>query len=143
MQKPDKFEKNEELYKKYRNYIVDLGKTQYVSPTKARKGLAGDVCAIMRIHSFLEKWGLINYVFPKKSLKNDEILGIKSNEPQLKPRKDCIDKDKTIYEKHFDKDYFELMKKITRKYRPPCHFCEGICGVIWYEYQEDLVLKKI
>lgn len=45
-----KFEKNEELYKKYRNHIIDMGKTRYVSPTMARKGLAGDACSIIRIH---------------------------------------------------------------------------------------------
>lgn len=26
-----------------------------------RRNLAGDVCAIMRVHAFLEQWGLINY----------------------------------------------------------------------------------
>lgn len=57
----DRYEKNEELYKKYRNYIVELSKDGYVSATRARKGLAGDACAIMRIHAFLEHWGIINY----------------------------------------------------------------------------------
>lgn len=31
----------------------------------ARKGLAGDASSIIRIHNFLEKYGLINYVFQK------------------------------------------------------------------------------
>lgn len=61
IQKGDRFEKNEELYKKYRNYIVELSKDGYVSATKARKGLAGDACSIMKIHAFLEHWGIINY----------------------------------------------------------------------------------
>lgn len=60
-----KFEKHEELYKKYRNYIIELGKEKYITPSEARKGLAGDACAIIRIHKFLEKWGLINYVHQK------------------------------------------------------------------------------
>ena len=29
--------------------------------TACRRNLAGDVCAIMRVHAFLEQWGLINY----------------------------------------------------------------------------------
>lgn len=48
-----KFEKHEELYKKYRNYIIDLGKNQYITGSMSRKGLAGDACAILRIHKFL------------------------------------------------------------------------------------------
>jgi len=63
-----KFEKHEELYKKYRNYIIELGKNEYVTPSKARKGLAGDACAIIRIHKFLEKWGLVNYLHKKPNL---------------------------------------------------------------------------
>ena len=26
-----------------------------------RRNLAGDVCAVVRVHAFLEQWGLINY----------------------------------------------------------------------------------
>ena len=71
-----KFEKNEELYKKYRNYIIEMGKTKYINATMSRKGLAGDACAIIRIHEFLEKWGLINFVHKKKNSSN---LGTKDN----------------------------------------------------------------
>ena len=31
------------------------------SATACRRNLAGDVCAIMRVHAFLEQWGLVNY----------------------------------------------------------------------------------
>lgn len=65
IQNQTKFEKNEDLYKKYRNYMIDLGKDSYVSALRARKGLAGDVCSIIRIHSFLQRWGLINFVHQK------------------------------------------------------------------------------
>lgn len=108
----------------------------------ARKGLAGDVCAILRIHSFLEKNGLINYVYPKVKLNNLPLDSTKNDvRINLVRRKDCIDKDKAIFDKHFDKDHLELLKKLTKKYRPLCHLCEGICGVIWYEYEEDIYLK--
>ena len=33
----------------------------YLSSNTCRKHLAGDACAILRIHSFLEHWGLINF----------------------------------------------------------------------------------
>ena len=29
--------------------------------TACRRNLAGDVCSIMRVHAFLEQWGLVNY----------------------------------------------------------------------------------
>lgn len=38
-----------------------LNPNEYLSITACRRNLAGDVCAIMRIHAFLEQWGLINY----------------------------------------------------------------------------------
>lgn len=38
-----------------------LNPTEYITSTACRRNLAGDVCAIMRVHAFLEQWGLINY----------------------------------------------------------------------------------
>merc|ERR1712079_63031 len=35
--------------------------TEYLTSTACRRNLAGDVCAIMRVHAFLEQWGLVNY----------------------------------------------------------------------------------
>merc|ERR1712088_232910 len=34
---------------------------EYLTSTACRRNLAGDVCCIMRVHAFLEQWGLINY----------------------------------------------------------------------------------
>lgn len=68
-----KFEKHEELYKKYRNYIIELGKEKYITASEARKGLAGDACAIIRIHKFLEKWGLVNYIHLKPGTKVEPV----------------------------------------------------------------------
>lgn len=56
--------KTPEIYLAYRNFMIDtyrLNPTEYVTSTAARRNLAGDVCAIMRVHAFLEQWGLINY----------------------------------------------------------------------------------
>ena len=38
-----------------------LNPTEYLTSTACRRNLAGDVCAIMRVHAFLEQWGLLNY----------------------------------------------------------------------------------
>lgn len=52
------------IYKDYRDFIVHtyrLNPSEYLTVTACRRNLAGDVCAIMRVHAFLEQWGLINY----------------------------------------------------------------------------------
>lgn len=56
--------KTPEIYMAYRNFMIDtyrLNPTEYLTSTACRRNLAGDVCAIMRVHAFLEQWGLINY----------------------------------------------------------------------------------
>ncbi|KAJ2892572.1 hypothetical protein MKZ38_009603 [Zalerion maritima] len=56
--------KTENVYKDYRNFMVNtyrLNPSEYLTVTACRRNLAGDVCAIMRVHAFLEQWGLINY----------------------------------------------------------------------------------
>lgn len=56
--------KNPEIYMAYRNFMIDtyrLNPGEYLTVTACRRNLAGDVCAIMRVHAFLEQWGLVNY----------------------------------------------------------------------------------
>jgi SWI/SNF related-matrix-associated actin-dependent regulator of chromatin subfamily C len=56
--------KTPEIYIGYRNFMIDtyrLNPGEYLSATACRRNLPGDVCAIMRVHAFLEQWGLINY----------------------------------------------------------------------------------
>jgi SWI/SNF related-matrix-associated actin-dependent regulator of chromatin subfamily C len=56
--------KTPEIYLAYRNFMIDtyrLNPNEYLTSTACRRNLAGDVCAIMRVHAFLEQWGLINY----------------------------------------------------------------------------------
>ena len=52
------------VYKDYRDFMINayrLNPTEYLTVTACRRNLAGDVCAIMRVHAFLETWGLVNY----------------------------------------------------------------------------------
>jgi SWI/SNF related-matrix-associated actin-dependent regulator of chromatin subfamily C len=52
------------VYKEYRDFIINafrLNPTEYLTVTACRRNLAGDVCSIIRLHAFLEQWGLINY----------------------------------------------------------------------------------
>ncbi|KAF9179759.1 hypothetical protein BGZ51_006626 [Haplosporangium sp. Z 767] len=52
------------VYKDYRDFMINtyrLNPSEYLTVTACRRNLAGDVCAIIRVHAFLEQWGLINY----------------------------------------------------------------------------------
>ncbi|KAI9302438.1 hypothetical protein BJ944DRAFT_251507 [Cunninghamella echinulata] len=52
------------IYKSYRDFMVNsyrINPLEYLTITACRRNLMGDVCAIIRVHSFLEQWGLINY----------------------------------------------------------------------------------
>ncbi|OJT08229.1 SWI/SNF and RSC complexes subunit ssr2 [Trametes pubescens] len=52
------------IYKDYRDFMINtyrLRPSEYLTVTACRRNLAGDVCAIMRVHAFLEQWGLVNY----------------------------------------------------------------------------------
>lgn len=56
--------KTPSIYKEYRDFMINayrLRPTEYLTVTACRRNLAGDVCAIMRVHAFVEQWGLINY----------------------------------------------------------------------------------
>ena len=51
-------------YLAYRNFMIDsfrLNPVEYLSVTACRRNLAGDVGSVLRVHGFLEQWGLVNY----------------------------------------------------------------------------------
>lgn len=64
-------------YKKYRNFIINLFRQNpsiYLTGTACRRHLSGDVCAIQRLHKFLEKWGLINFKLDPKFKPNNNFV---------------------------------------------------------------------
>lgn len=53
-------------YKEIRNFIVSKWRAspkQYLSTSCVRRCIAADACTIFRLHSFLNHWRLINYMF--------------------------------------------------------------------------------
>nr|CCA22632.1 conserved hypothetical protein [Albugo laibachii Nc14] len=59
--------KTPQLYMKYRNYMINAYRQEphiYLTATACRRNLAGDACAILRVHEFLTHWGLINFSVP-------------------------------------------------------------------------------
>ncbi|KAJ3003820.1 hypothetical protein HKX48_001549, partial [Thoreauomyces humboldtii] len=56
--------KTPSVYKDYRDFMINtyrINPSEYLTVTACRRNLAGDVCAIIRVHAFLEQWGLVNY----------------------------------------------------------------------------------
>ncbi|CAO3629319.1 unnamed protein product [Cunninghamella blakesleeana] len=52
------------VYKTYRDFMINsyrVNPFEYLTITACRRNLMGDACSIIRVHSFLEQWGLINY----------------------------------------------------------------------------------
>lgn len=69
--------KTSAVYKDYRDFMINtyrLNPIEYLTVTACRRNLAGDVCAIMRVHAFLEQWGLINYQVTKTQPFHDARL---------------------------------------------------------------------
>ena len=59
--------KTPQSYVEARDLIVKLFRespNRYLTATECRRHLAVDVCAVLRLHNFLEHWGLINYNVP-------------------------------------------------------------------------------
>jgi len=57
--------RTEKIYKEYRDFMIfayQQNPQNYLTQTACRRNLAGDVGSILRIHSFLEHWGLINFL---------------------------------------------------------------------------------
>lgn len=56
--------KSADTYRNMRDFMINsyrINPIEYLTVTAVRRNLAGDVASIIRIHRFLEKWGLINY----------------------------------------------------------------------------------
>lgn len=56
--------KSPKIYLNYRNFMINsyrLNPNEYLTLTSCRRNLVGNVGTLMRVHKFLNKWGLINY----------------------------------------------------------------------------------
>lgn len=65
--------KTPEVYKNMRDFMINsyrINPIEYLTITAIRRNLAGDVASIIRIHRFLEKWGLINYQIDPRTKPN-------------------------------------------------------------------------
>lgn len=62
--------KSAQSYKNIRDFMINtyrINPIEYLTVTAVRRNLAGDVGSIIRVHRFLERWGLINYQIDPKT----------------------------------------------------------------------------
>jgi SWIRM domain/Myb-like DNA-binding domain len=101
--------KTPQVYKTYRNFIIKLYRDKpafYLTATQCRRVLTGDACSIIRLHAFLEHWGIINLF---------------SEKPYSTPSYDFAWPGHMSYGR----------KRIFELGRPFCQSCGNICGVTW------------
>lgn len=149
------------VYKEYRNFMIALYRmnpTVYLSATTVRRHLCGDVNGIIRIHAFLEKWGLINFSCnPRykphkmsllKETSYDKVLINAANKNSLHKSVNEFKNNlylRTVDEKNEerleraipDSTLMKLLNIATLNYRPICSFGESKVGFKWYETSDN------
>lgn len=107
--------KTPSVYMTYRNFIIKLYRdkpTCYLTATHCRRVITGDACSIIRLHAFLEHWGIINLYAEK---------------PYNHPAYDFAWPGHMSYGR----------KRIYELGRPFCLCCGNICGVTWMSDKES------
>lgn len=134
----DKPSKTPEVYLKIRNFIIKLywkNPKNYLTATACRRCIAGDVCSILRIHAFLEHWGLINTNYNLSSINTSNVLTQNLKFPIFSvSAKDP----KKINITQFGNDnlksiVYDRLFEALRYRRPKCHQCEAPVTNIWFE----------
>mmetsp|Transcript_7760 Transcript_7760/g.13021 ORF Transcript_7760/g.13021 Transcript_7760/m.13021 type:complete len:188 (-) Transcript_7760:1331-1894(-) len=152
--------KNPENYLHFRNFIIKMYRENpsgYLSATECRKKLAGDVCSLIRLHAFLEHWGLINF-HVEQSLRPAKIVlgesGNISNQVIDAAAKGYINvaeakKIQQLFDKKTREGEFsnpvqgaqsnlfmiaaKKIKALSTTYTPICNFCGNSCdNKQWY-----------
>lgn len=138
-----KASKSPEIYKRYRNHIIFLYRQNignYLNASTCRKSLPGDACSIIRIHAFLERWGLINFHIEPSN--NPKTLFLSrpnftherlAEASQSDPKMEVFDKiNKVDLTETEQKELIDQVKKLENNARPICDFCGVRCGMGWY-----------
>ncbi|KAI9486124.1 MAG: hypothetical protein EXX96DRAFT_31588 [Benjaminiella poitrasii] len=146
------------VYKLYRDFMINtyrMNPVEYLTMTACRRNLTGDVCAILRVHSFLEQWGLINYqVDPEAKLSSlsppfDSQFKVIVERPmaqnQVKLQKDeDTDRSPKIEEKEEEGSKVEIEEPTTEKTPQSCSSCGTQCTTEQYRSTQkpDLYLCR-
>jgi len=155
----DKFpQKTPEVYMSSRNFIIKLyrerptaylsatGKTFFLILLECRKKLPGDICSIIRLHAFLEHWGLINFNVesalkpPKIQLGGSgkiskELIDIAAKGYISLKDAETLALDNENNSNCCDNLYLIAAQKsnaLAANKRPICNLCGEICTFLWY-----------
>eukprot|EP01017_Pseudomicrothorax_dubius_P044499 TRINITY_DN7528_c0_g2_i1.p1 TRINITY_DN7528_c0_g2~~TRINITY_DN7528_c0_g2_i1.p1 ORF type:complete len:700 (-),score=187.52 TRINITY_DN7528_c0_g2_i1:94-2193(-) len=143
MNKPSK---TPELYKKYRNFMINLYRQNprtFLTSTTCRRNLAGDVCSIIRIHAFLDHWGLINFNVDPQTMSGNLLcvksetfpsFGRSASKVSLGDRLEPARKDAGGGENDL---LFNNFKALSKNLRPICSYCGLVCGLIWFQLKSN------
>ena len=109
--------KSPQSYMMFRNYIIKLYRENpktLLTATTCRRQIPGDACAIIRIHAFLEHWGLINYDCPKEYSAPCSDFTPMDHPPRYR-------------------------RKVFESGRPFCASCNKACELTWFRSGEKAV----
>jgi SWI/SNF related-matrix-associated actin-dependent regulator of chromatin subfamily C len=56
---------------------------------------------------------------------------------------DMFEFDKMLIPKSYSQEDTEILKRLTKKYRPLCDFCGQRCGIVWFQHRRSLSAKEI
>jgi len=132
-----KLTKTPQIYKNWRNAIIALYRQNpraYLTSTICRRNIAGDACSVMRVHAFLEHWGLINFSFDPKNHNFTRASSYhQANFNAVEEKLDMLLKSKELNgEGAHDDAYLHTFASITRRIRPRCDSCGYYCGQSWF-----------
>lgn len=123
-----------------RNTFIEMYRENprgYLTATICRRRYPADACTILRVHAFLEHWGLINFNYDfKKSdmLARGGMTSYEGSFDEVDAKFDLLVRAKeTIDTGCKDDDYFHTLASITRKIRPRCDACGYFCGDTWFK----------
>ena len=115
----------------------------YLSATECRRKLAGDICSVIRVHAFLEHWGLINFNVssylrpPKLHLTSaqtapQDLAAIVSKGYLKLSEAEALQKTRT-QEPAQNVSFLAAQKtNALTNQRPVCNACGALCQFMWY-----------
>ncbi|TRY60744.1 hypothetical protein DNTS_029603 [Danionella cerebrum] len=155
--------KTPEIYLAYRNFMIDtyrLNPQEYLTSTSCRRNLTGDVCAVMRVHAFLEQWGLVNYQVDSESRPlpmgppptshfnvladtPSGLVPLHHRPPQVPPAQQMMNFPEKGKDKPSDLQNFGLRTDIFSKKNPKASGKGSAGGRDWTEQETLLLLEAL
>lgn len=132
--------KTPETYRQMRNSFIEMYRENprgYLTATICRRRYPADACTILRVHAFLEHWGLINFNYDfKKSdmLSRGGTTSYQGSFDEVDAKLDLLVRAREAVDPGCkEDDYFHTFASITRKIRPRCDACGYFCGDTWFK----------